>query len=109
MTGPFWPFAPWWMCAIVPSTPVVLTLPSTAPSELTRMVPSPVPEVWTGGTSSAPESFTLTAPLPASKLGAYSWYVEQDASAAAAATSNSFLIELPPGLVVAAVEHSDPH
>ena len=55
---------------MVPSTPVVVTLPSTVPSELTRMVPLPEPGTVTGGTSSAPDSLTLTAPLPGRKLGA---------------------------------------
>jgi len=72
------------------------------------MVPLPEPETVTGGTSSAPDSLTLTAPLPGRKLGALSWYVAQDASTAAAATSNSFFIRTTSWLVVVAVEHTEP-
>ncbi len=73
MIGPFWPLAAWWMCAMVPSTPVVVTLPLTVPSAFTRMVPLPLPVALTGGTSSAPLSLTLTAPLPGIQEGALSW------------------------------------
>ena len=73
MIGPFWPFAPWWMCAMVPCTPVVLTLPLTEPSALTRIVPLPEPVTLSGGTSSVPVSLTLTLPLPGIQPGALSW------------------------------------
>jgi hypothetical protein len=69
VTGPFWPLAPVWMCAIVPATFSVLTLPLRVPSSATRKLPLPVPWVLTGGTSSSPVSFTLTALLPGIQLG----------------------------------------
>ena len=49
------------MCAIVPLTPVVVTLPDTEPSSATVMVPLPLPSVLTAGTSWSPDSVTLTS------------------------------------------------
>src|SRR5438045_6495508 len=46
-----------WMWAIVPARPVASTLPLTAPSGATVMVPAPVADVLTGGTSWSPLSF----------------------------------------------------
>src|SRR5262245_7639695 len=48
------------MCAATPTTPVVVTLPLTALSSPTTMVPVPEADVFTGGTSWAPLSATLT-------------------------------------------------
>src|SRR5918911_1153778 len=64
MTGPFWPFAPWWMCAMVPFRPSVVTLPVMVPSCATRNVPLPFASVFAGGTSSAPVRLTFIAPEP---------------------------------------------
>src|SRR5262245_39134189 len=49
------------MCAAVPATPVVVTLPLTDLSAPTVMVPLPVAEVVTGGTSWLPLSTTFTS------------------------------------------------
>jgi hypothetical protein len=48
------------MCAIVPCTPVVLTLPLTEPSSAIVKFPEPAADEDTGGTSSPPESLTPT-------------------------------------------------
>src|SRR5215213_1336308 len=72
------------MCAMVPCTPVVLTLPLTEPSSATRMLPLPEPELCAGGTSSLGLSFTLIALLPGIQLGMFSWYVAHDASTSTA-------------------------
>ena len=69
---PVLPLAPRWMCAIVPCTSFVVTLPVIVPSSATRKLPEPEPGVLTGGTSSAPESFTLIAPLPGIQAGTVS-------------------------------------
>src|SRR5688572_22467458 len=89
MTGPFCPLAPWWMCAMVPGTPLVVTLPVTVPSSATRKLPLPEPCVLTGGTSSAPVRLTLTAPLPGIQSGIFSRTFAQAASESAAAAANS--------------------
>jgi hypothetical protein len=49
------------MCAAVPSTPDVVTLPLTDLFAATVIVPFPEADVFTGGTSCAPLSVTLTA------------------------------------------------
>src|SRR5712671_4622603 len=51
------------MCAAVPCTPVVVTLPFTEPSLPMVKRPSPLAEVETGGTSSAPVRFTREPPI----------------------------------------------
>ena len=53
---PVLPAAPMWMCAAVPCMPLVMTLPDTEPSSPTEILPSPLADVVTGGTSFAPES-----------------------------------------------------
>src|SRR5688572_16131536 len=60
ITGPLAPALPMWMCAMVPTTPSVLTLPLTVLSSFTVIVPLPEDLVVTGGTSSEPLSFTLS-------------------------------------------------
>ena len=58
------------MCAIVPLTPVVVTLPLTVLSSLIMIVPLPAAALCTGGTSWLPLRLTCTAPasaLPAVK------------------------------------------
>jgi hypothetical protein len=40
---------------------LVATLPETAPSSLMEIVPSPLADVVTGGTSFAPDNVTLTS------------------------------------------------
>src|SRR6202022_2708286 len=59
MGGPFWPGAPTWMCATVPSMPEVLMVPETDLSAAIVMVPVPDADVVTGGVSSAPLNFTF--------------------------------------------------
>ena len=59
-TGPFSPRAPTWMCAAIAPSPVVVTLPLTDMSFATVIVPLPLAEVATRGTSSLPVSVTLT-------------------------------------------------
>ena len=44
----------------MPLTPLVVTLPLTAPSEAMVKLPVPEPDVLTGGTSSVPVRLTLT-------------------------------------------------
>src|SRR5205085_986886 len=61
ITGPFLPDAAMWMCAIVPATPVVVTLPLTAPSGATVIAPMPLPDADTGGTSWSPVSLRSAA------------------------------------------------
>src|SRR5207244_2669838 len=57
------------MCAALPSTPVVVTLPLTDLSAPTVIVPLPVALVFTGGTSLSPDRVTLTVwPFPAVSL-----------------------------------------
>jgi hypothetical protein len=53
------------MCAAVAFTPLVVTLPDTAPLSAIVMVPSPLADVVTGGTSFAPESLSFTSALNA--------------------------------------------
>src|SRR5579862_5709140 len=65
MTGPFEPAAASWMCAMVPAMPVVVTLPLTDPSAPTMMLPLPLAEVVTGGTSWSPARDNW--PCPAAK------------------------------------------
>src|SRR5450631_693143 len=54
------------MCAAMPAMPVDFTLPLTEPSPATVIVPLPDATVFTGGTSSPPESLrsAATARLP---------------------------------------------
>src|SRR5688572_16341010 len=82
------------MCAMVPCTPVVVTLPLTEPSSATRMLPEPDPEALTGGTSSAPLSLTLMALLPGIQLGMLSEYVAQEASASAVMPAAAILVRV---------------
>src|SRR5580765_6732572 len=49
------------MCAIVPVTPVVVTLPVTVLSSPIEIVPLPAPDEVTGGTSWPPLNMTLTS------------------------------------------------
>src|SRR4030095_5961299 len=49
------------MCAIVPVTPVVVTLPVTLLSSPIEIVPLPEPDEVTGGTSWPPLNMTLTS------------------------------------------------
>src|SRR6266850_735226 len=49
------------MCAIVPVTPVVITLPATVLSSPIEIVPLPEPDELTGGTSWPPLNMTLTS------------------------------------------------
>ena len=93
ITGPFWPLAAWWMWAIVPVTPWVVTLPVTVPSSATRKVPLPFACVVTGGTSSAPVRLTFMAPLP----GIHEGMLEHEASAATARTAKTLFIFPPLG------------
>jgi hypothetical protein len=88
MTGPFWPLAAWWMCAMVPCMPSVVTLPLTVPSSATRKLPLPFACVGTGGTSSLPVRLTFIAPLP----GIQSGMLEQPARVITAAASKSFFM-----------------
>ncbi len=73
------------MCAIVPWTPVVLTLPDTAPSSATVKLPEPEPGTESAGTCSAPVSFTFTV-LPLDIMPA------QADSASDTRTTNSFFM-----------------
>jgi len=63
----------------------VVTLPLIEPSAAMRKLPLPEPEVLAGGTSSAPLSFTLVAPLPGIQSGIFSFICAQAASAKTAA------------------------
>src|SRR5919197_3395514 len=77
------------MCAMVPCTPSVLTLPVTVPSSATRKLPLPEPPLVTGGTSSAPVSLTLVAPLPGIQSGIFSRTSAHAASASTAAANTA--------------------
>src|SRR3970040_1026677 len=85
ITGPFWPRAPWWICAAAPCTPVVVTLPVTVPSPRIVKLPLPEPGTEMGGTSSAPLRLTLTV-LPPDIMPA------QAASDSDARTKSSFFM-----------------
>ena len=68
------------MCAIVPFTPSVVTLPLIVPSSATRKLPVPLASVFAAGTSSAPVRFTFMAPLPGIQSGILSRIPAQAAS-----------------------------
>ena len=72
------------MCAAVPGTSLVVTLPVTVPSSVRRKLPEPEPAVFTGGASSAPLSVTPTALLPGIQAGKVFCTVAQPASTSAA-------------------------
>ena len=77
------------MCAIVPCTSFVVTLPVIVPSSATRKLPEPEPGVLIlGGTSSAPESFTLIAPLPGIQAGTLSRYRRWSSAVIASGNEN---------------------
>ena len=77
------------MCAIMPCTPSVVTLPLIVPSSATRKLPLPFACVFTGGTSSAPVRLTFIAPLPGIQAGILSRIPAQPARATIAAIANS--------------------
>src|SRR5262245_15277019 len=88
ITGPLRPAGAMWMCAAVPTTPEVLTLPLTVWSSLMVIGPLPAASVLTGGTSSAPASFTLSLVNTAFVESHAPLIVSQpDNASAAAATS----------------------
>jgi len=64
-----------------------VTLPLIEPSSAMRKLPLPEPEVLAGGTSSAPLSFTLVAPLPGIQSGIFSFISFICAQAASAKTA----------------------
>src|SRR5512132_752391 len=70
ITGPFLPAAPSWMCAAVPATPLVLTLPAIVLSAAIANMPLPVAEVLTGGTSCSPVRLTGTSTASAAEESA---------------------------------------